>query len=243
MISKLENILKNCIIKPIKLATLAASLYLTNSVYSADVNIPKDYQKIQAGIDAAVNGDSVIVAPGVYNELVDFKGKAITLKSSDGAERTIIDGFGFNDSVVKCVNGETLDTILEGFTITGGGVGRFFPNNMVGGGMFNYQSSPTIINCIFKDNLMSDSSSAGGGMFNANSSPTIMNSLFIRNVATHSGAMQNFESNIHLINCVFSHNYSGHSAGGIYNHDSSCDMQNCIFNDNFASNGQGGAIF
>lgn len=84
--SKLERIAKNYIIKPIKIAALATSLYLTNQAYSRDIYIPQDYPRIQAGIDASVNGDNVIVFPGTYNELIDFKGKAITLKSSDGPD-------------------------------------------------------------------------------------------------------------------------------------------------------------
>ena len=43
---------------------------------------------IQDGLDAAIDGDDVIVALGTYNELIDFLGKAITLHSSDGPEVT-----------------------------------------------------------------------------------------------------------------------------------------------------------
>ena len=52
------------------------------------------YPTIQAGIDAASNGDTVLVAPGTYVENIYFKGKAITVTSSGGAAATIIDGGG-----------------------------------------------------------------------------------------------------------------------------------------------------
>ena len=82
---------------------------------------PEDpFCSIQDGIDVASNADTVLVEPGTYNELIDFLGKAITVRSSGGRDVTTIDGTGLNDSVVKCINGEGPDTVLEGFTITGG---------------------------------------------------------------------------------------------------------------------------
>ena len=76
-------------------------------------------QSIQAAINAAANGDQIQVAPGTYNEAIDFKGKAVRLYSSGGRDATIINGAG-SYHVVKCVSGETANTVLEGFTITGG---------------------------------------------------------------------------------------------------------------------------
>ena len=67
--------------------------------YSATIYVPATYPTIQQGIDAAKNGDMVLVAPGLYMENIDFKGKAITVKSSGGVEDTIIDG-NRDDSVV-----------------------------------------------------------------------------------------------------------------------------------------------
>ncbi|MCH9022482.1 MAG: hypothetical protein IID32_06930, partial [Planctomycetes bacterium] len=49
---------------------------------AATINVPGDQPTIQAGIDAAVNGDEVVVAPGTYNEIIDFLGKAITVRSA-----------------------------------------------------------------------------------------------------------------------------------------------------------------
>ena len=105
---------------------------------------------IQAAIDAAVDGDEIIVAPGTYFETINFLGKAVTVRSSDGPGVTVIDAQG-SGSVVTCGSGEGPDTVLDGFTITGGngtGIG--------GGGMFDSGSSPTVTNCSFSGN-------SGGG--------------------------------------------------------------------------------
>ena len=56
------------------------------------IHVPANEPTIQAAIDAAHNGDRVEVSPGVYTENVDFLGKAITVASTSGATRTVIDG-------------------------------------------------------------------------------------------------------------------------------------------------------
>jgi len=58
----------------------AAVVPVANAVV---INVRGDQPTIQAGIDAAVNGDEVVVAPGTYVETINFLGKAITLRSSD----------------------------------------------------------------------------------------------------------------------------------------------------------------
>ncbi len=75
------------------------------------INVPGDQPTIQAGIDVAVNGDDVVVAPGTYFETINFLGKAITLRSSDGPEVTIIDANFDGGSGVTCESGERADTV------------------------------------------------------------------------------------------------------------------------------------
>ena len=155
------------------LGVLAASAQGESTWHVDDDNCPgpgsgtqaDPFCSIQRGIDESINGDEVIVRPGTYNETINFNGKAITLRSSDGPAVTTIDGTLLNDSVVKCVSAEGPRTVLEGFTITGGNASR-------GGGMSNLGSSPTVTNCTFSSNTADTS---GGGMYNKNSSPTVTN--------------------------------------------------------------------
>ncbi|MFH1745647.1 MAG: hypothetical protein ABIG44_01250 [Planctomycetota bacterium] len=190
---------------------------------------------VQAGIDAASNGDEVIVSPGTYNEVINFIGRAITLRSSDGPEVTIIDGAGLNDSVVKCYAGEDRDTRLEGFAIKNG---TGDPNNPVpawlgyheGGGMINVGSSPTVINCIFDSNRVTAPGSDGGGMANWESAPCVVDCVFINNTARGvAGGMVNAYSNAEIINCYFISNTSDTHGAGINNVFSSPIIINCCF--------------
>ena len=63
------------------------------------IHVPSEVATIQEGIDLAQGDDVVLVAPGRYNEAINFNGKAISVKSTKGAAQTTIDGWNLNDSV------------------------------------------------------------------------------------------------------------------------------------------------
>ena len=95
-------------------------LFLTTlPVTAATIHVPSDQSTIQAAIDSSVDGDTILVADGTYKENIDFKGKAITIKSANGAATTIIDGSKI-DYVVKFVTNESSSSVLDGFTVTNG---------------------------------------------------------------------------------------------------------------------------
>ena len=92
-------------------------------VAASIIHVPGDRPTIQAGINAASSGDIVLVAPGTYIENINFMGKAITVKSSNGPKYTIIDGNGAAP-VAAFVSNEGTKSILNGFTLQNG-VGTF----------------------------------------------------------------------------------------------------------------------
>ena len=198
---------------------------LSGTAVADIINVPGDQPTIQAGIDAAVNGDEVVVAPRTYFEAIDFLGKAITVRSSDGPEVTIIDAQQ-TGTVVTCNSGEGPDTVLDGFTVTGGGGG-------LGGGMYNIASSPTVTNCTFSGNTAFGG--AGGGMSNFNSSPTVTDCTFSGNTAGQGGGMSNIGSSPNVTNCTFSGNSASNVGGGMSNVNNSSPMvSNCTFIGNTA---------
>jgi parallel beta-helix repeat protein len=187
-------------------------------------------QSIQAAIDDANDDDEIEVAPGTYNEAINFGGKAVRLYSIGGPEVTIIDANGIAGAyhVVQCISGEDANTMLEGFTITGGhanGPG----SDQYGGGMYCESSSPTVTDC----NFINNSAGNGGGMYNhSDSNAIVTNCSFIWNTSTagNGGAMHNAYSNPTVTNCTFSGNSSAYYGGGMCNaYDSNPRVTNCEF--------------
>jgi predicted GH43/DUF377 family glycosyl hydrolase len=95
------------------------------------LNVPDNFTTIQDAIDAASDGNIVLVDEGTYYENINFKGKAITVASqfymdddTSHISKTIIDGSQASNpdsgSVVYFISGEDTTSVLMGFTITGG---------------------------------------------------------------------------------------------------------------------------
>ncbi len=207
------------------------------------------YCSIQTAIDNAVATDEIVVAPGTYFETINFLGKAITLRSSDGPEVTIIDGQE-TGTVVTCASGEGPGTELNGFTITGGsavfGAGMIISNGTVA----------ALAGCTFTENT---ASSGGGGMFiNLESVVTVSDCSFTGNLALGTasaggGAVITFDSDVSLVNCDFSEN-QGFLGGAITSANfvegvPPLTLTNCSFTNNTATlgvdnlGGRGGAMF
>ncbi|MHC4942114.1 MAG: right-handed parallel beta-helix repeat-containing protein [Planctomycetota bacterium] len=210
---------------------LVAVLSIPTLAFSATIHVPDDYLTIQEAIDAAVKGDTVIVKPGTYVENIDFLGKAVTVKSELGPEITIIDG-NRAGSVVVFENGEKLDSVLDGFTITNGYAYK-------GAGILCESSEPTLSNNIIK---LNEANNNGGGLYNRDHSrPTVKNCTFEENSASKGGGMSNRKnSSVKVADCTFTGNRAGFG-GGIFNEESSATIADCIFIGN--TEGFGGGIF
>lgn len=124
----------------------------------ADVlDVPDRFPKIQAAIEAAQSGDTILVRPGTYLENLDFGGKKIVITSLDPADpsvvaATVIDGRG-KGSVVTFRSKETSATELRGLTLRGG-------SSDEGGGVFIQDASPTLR----RNRIEGNRAGAGGGI-------------------------------------------------------------------------------
>lgn len=150
---------------------LMIMMILMTGVFAETIYIPEDYPTIQAGLDESEDGDEVIVYPGTYIENINFAGKAIILGSlfyttqdTSYISQTIIDG-DQADNVVTFDSEEDSTSALTGFTITNGHTGW-------GGGIYCWESSPSIMNVTITDNL---ALYRGGGIYCYSSSPSLMN--------------------------------------------------------------------
>lgn len=192
--------------KRVVFSGMVALCLVVVSVDAATRKVPSEYPSIQAGIDAADDGDTVLVAPGVYYETINFGGKEIVVTSTDPNDPGIVGYTVINadqdGSAVTFENGETPASVLRGFTITGGfgtlnsdieGDGLFW-----GGGIYCYQASPTITKNIIAGNR----------------APMVIGTTDADSLLSYGGGIACIQSNAVVTHNIIRNN-SGFVAGGL----------------------------
>jgi len=97
-------------------AVVAFVLAISGLAQAATINVPTDQLTIQAAIDAASDGDTIVVADGVYNENVNVN-KAVTLVSVNGSGATTIQGSAAQSTAASGGNLGTLCLFVDGIAI------------------------------------------------------------------------------------------------------------------------------
>ncbi|MFO0793916.1 MAG: right-handed parallel beta-helix repeat-containing protein [Candidatus Brocadiaceae bacterium] len=178
---------------------------------AATLNVPGDYSTIQAAVDAAALGDLILVADGTYKENVDLMGKWITLRSVNGAEKTIIDGQK-KGTVLRIVNSSLTRPLIEGFTIQNGlspdGAGIYAQGTGV---------NPNIRKCRITGNATTpDSEGLGGGIYMLGTNARIEECEIFGNVARIGGGVYMYSVHINVLYRNYIHdNIATIGAGGV----------------------------
>jgi parallel beta-helix repeat protein len=232
--------------KRAKIMAVSVFLALCSVCSARELIVPIEYSTIQSAIDAAFDGDTVIVIPGTYtgsgNRDIDFLGKAIMVRSIAPTDpcvvvATIIDCIeitGYNPIDGQPIinphggfyfqNDEDANSVLAGFTIT---------NSR---GAIRCSSSPTIKNCIITGN----SGGEGGGIHCSWGKPLITNCA----ISNNSGSgIYSYQGNPTIADCIISDNKGAGRAGtggGISVFGGLLLIYNSIISGNKADSGGGG---
>ena len=228
-----------------------------------NVTTGNQYETIQQAIDEADDFDTIILTRGIHtgpgNRDLDFAGKPLTLQSTNPnnpeiVADTVIDAYddAGTHRVFYFHSAENADSIINGLTITGG-YGAY-----EGGGIKCYASSPTIMNCIIRNNRSIDH---GGGIYcGYNSNPLIQNCLITENSFSPYGYGAGIycynSSSPTILNCIITNNVvlgnslpgHGRHGGGICCWGASTTtpsnpvVANCIISGNIAEH-RGGGVY
>ena len=190
-------------------------LISTSDAFATDRLVPSQYPTIQAAIDAADDDDTIIVAPGTYYENTDFGEKSINLTSVNP-----------NDSNIVAA------TIIDA---NGSGRAVNFPD-----------TDSEDIECILSGLTITGGNSTSGGAIHCKSSKrtiTITDCLITGNTSGEGGGINNYQNDLILINCTFSHNSSNGQGGAIASNGGRLELTDCTFKANEALFGTGGGIY
>ncbi len=221
-----------------------------------------DYPTIQAAINAAANGDTIELDPGIFigvgNSDLDYTGKAIWIRSAERDPETCIIDCQFETRGVTFDSGEGPGSVFEYITIRNGDevsdfggavycgtgtsptiVGCKFEGNyaLYGGGIFCTGASPELTGCMFVTN--SSNIAAGGAMVTALSSPTFLECSFWGNTGATGGAIVcSDNSSVALTGCLVISNIATGDGGGIaFGNSATVSIESCTFSLNEATNG------
>lgn len=216
-----------------RVVLLCLLLALSVQAETITVDSPsKSLSDIQAAIDRAKNGDTIVLLPGVYQgqqgEGLELFDKGITLRGQDPGDPLLVDATVVRFSTFIRGNGEPdQDCSLFGLTFSGGS-----RDPMIRG----HHVQLTISRCVFSDNL-------GGGIDGFGLSLDVENTLFAHNVGWQGGGIALMDGELNARHCTFINNRAKGQGGAVYTHWSrEHEYVNCLFVANHAE-AMGGAIF
>ncbi len=189
------------------LLALAFTVLFTTMASSITINVPADEPTIQAGVNVANTDDTVLVAPGTYNENVEIMDWRIAVIGSEGPDSTIIQASDISFATVKIEGASTRGTLISGFTISGSSMTGIYCNI----------TSPIIKNNIITDNYNSGADQIGSAIdMNSTSGSLITENIICGNTSGHNDEtvlFQNAVSDTFSYNIVHSNSCAGDVTG------------------------------
>lgn len=187
-------------------------------VFASTLYVPSQYPSIHMAMNAAVSGDTVEVACGIYVHSGADIVSGVCLRSETGEPDCVTLNQQPGAYLFTCI-GVDETTVIEGLTITGA---DWFAALLCFDGSY-----PTIRNCVFADNV-TDRDEQGGAITCFDSAPTLIDCVFKENGARHFGAgLFCRNSALTLLRCSFINNYVSLGGISVYCEDGSLSMDNC----------------
>jgi hypothetical protein len=214
---------------------IAILLAIATNAMATVHNVPASFATIQSAVDAATNGDTVLVQPGTYLENFSFLDKNLVVaskylltKDPNDIWTTILDGsapaFPDTASVVRITGGQDSTAMLIGFTITGGKGTKWrdISDHLVyreGGGILVEGGFPVIANNYIVNNEAinkSGSTSAGGGGLRAGfgTRVTLIGNIIAFNRGLYGAGLVSFHCPMVIKNNIIWKNSGGNDFGG-----------------------------
>ncbi len=195
------------------------------------LRVPAQYPTIQAAVDAARYGETVLIAPGNYAERVWIDGKRVTLRGADSASRPQIMGDGTEGESLRISGAGATGTHLEHLALTGA-------TGSTGCGLLIDHVDVRVRDCTFFNNQ-------GSGVSNLGSSSAFYSCRFERNGATVSGGgFRNEGGSPTLTDCVVRENKAGTFGGGLYSRAGRLTLVHSTVSENATTSGAwGGGIY
>jgi predicted outer membrane repeat protein len=206
----------------------------------------EQFSTIQALIDAASAGDTILIDPGTYEGSINFQGKDIVVGSlflttgdSSYISQTILDAKQ-SGSVVRFENNESSGAVLSGLTLTGG-------HAVEGGGIFISGASPTLSHLLITGNKAYScevgdyfKAASGGGIYMEGGNPALSKVMVSQNSSEAEGGgiyMSSADPSMDLV--TVRNNTATDLGGGIYFGNSGPSLSRVAVIDNEAVNGGG----